>query len=181
MKFLLLNGSPRLNGNTRTAINAVADGIKENIPDAEIELYDVTRHRISGCTNCDECRDNGGNCIMPDESAGIINKIADADCVIFGSPVYWWGVSSQLKAVIDKMYSKVAGLQECKKMIGTVVIGGSDTTNPQYRIIREQFECICDYLGWNIVFSYSAEAQEAGEILKKQDEMEVLRNLWQKI
>jgi multimeric flavodoxin WrbA len=181
MKILLLNGSPRANGNTRSALGVLADGIRNNIPGANIELYDITRHRIGGCTNCDGCRDNGGNCVMPDESADIVNKIADADCIVFGSPVYWWGVSSQLKAVIDKMYSKDPILPDLKKKIGTVIIGAGDTSDPQYRIIREQFECICDYLGWEIVFSYAAGAQEAGEIMKNKDETALLKELWQKI
>lgn len=181
MNILLLNGSPRMDGNTRAALGVLADGIRDNIPDAKIELYDVARHRIGGCTNCDGCKENGGDCVMPDESARIVNKIADADCVVFGSPVYWWGVSAQLKALIDKMYSKDAVWKNYQKKIGTVIIGGSDTTDPQYRIIREQFECICEYLGWDAVFSYAAGALEAGEILENSDEVAHLKNLWQKI
>jgi multimeric flavodoxin WrbA len=181
MKILLLNGSPRANGNTRAALQVLAGGIRDNIPDSDIELYDVTRHKVGGCIHCNGCRDNGGNCVMPDESAGIVNKIADADCIVFGSPVYWWGVSSQLKAVIDKMYSKDPVLPDLKKKIGTVIIGAGDTTDPQYRIIREQFECICAYLGWEVIFSYAASAGEAGDILKSGENTAILYSLWKEI
>lgn len=181
MKILVLNGSPRLNGNTRTALNEIIAGIKANVAGADLELIDVTEQSLSGCTNCDACKSNGGICITPDDSAEIIQKIVDADVVVFGTPVYFWGITAQLKMVIDKLYSKDDQIREQappKKKIGLVAIGGADLTDREYGLISEQFGCICDYLGWNLCFSQPISALDAGEIANDKAKMKELGDLW---
>lgn len=84
--------------------------------------------------------------------------------MIFGTPVYWWGMSAQLKMVVDKFYSQDAQFQTMKKKVGVVAIGANELEDPQYRLIREQFSCIADYLGWELAFSLSYSAYEPGEI-----------------
>ncbi|MDD4367310.1 MAG: flavodoxin family protein, partial [Eubacteriales bacterium] len=106
MKVLIFNGSPRLNGNTRTALVALKEEIEHKMPDAETELIDADRKNVSGCINCDACKHNGGECVQEDDTVEIIQKIYDAEILIFGSPVYWWGITAKLKLIIDKMYSK---------------------------------------------------------------------------
>ncbi|HVI43037.1 MAG TPA: flavodoxin family protein, partial [Anaerovoracaceae bacterium] len=123
MKILILNGSPRLNGNTRTALNEISQSIRSNITGVEVELIDVTKHKLSGCTNCDSCRRNGGKCVLPDDSAKIIQKIYDSEVVILGTPVYYWGISAQLKMVVDKLYSKDDQFRQQKKKLGLVTVG----------------------------------------------------------
>lgn len=180
MKILILNGSPRLNGNTRTALNEIAQGIHTNIPDAEVEFIDVTRQKLSGCTNCDSCKKNGGDCVMPDDSAKLIKKIFDSEVVIFGTPVYFWGINAQMKMVIDKMYSRDDQFPKDKK-IGIVAVGEDALENRQYGLIREQFECICNYLGWNIVFSQSISAHKVGDLAGDKAKLQELSVLWQSI
>lgn len=82
--------------------------------------------------------------------------------IVFATPVYWWGVTAQLKLVIDKCYCRGANLKG--KKVGVIAIGGSPTTNVQYELIRKQFECIKDYLGWDIVFSKSYYATDIDEL-----------------
>jgi len=181
MEILVLNGSPRLDGNTITALNALIGSIKENMPTSNVELIHVVQKKLSGCINCNACQENGGQCVMPDESAALMEKLCKADAVIFGTPVYWWGVSSQLKMVIDKMYSKMAVLPQQKKKIGLVVTGGSDLSDPQYRIIRDQFECICGYLGWNFVFMEAASTPEPTSLSSDPDACRKFSLLWEKL
>jgi multimeric flavodoxin WrbA len=181
MKILVLNGSPRLDGNTITALEAVIKGIKENITPCDIELIHVAQRKLSGCLNCNACQDNGGQCATPDESAALMEALCGADAVIFGSPVYWWGISSQLKMFIDKMYSRLEGFMEQKKKIGLVITGGSDLSDPQYRIIGEQFACICGYLGWDLVFTESASTSEQTSLASDQDTCRKFALLWQKL
>ncbi len=181
MKVLVLNGSPRMKGNTRAALAAVADGIKEGLKPDELEFYDVTRHKLSPCVACDGCKKNGGNCVQPDETAELIQKLYDADVLIFGTPVYWWGMSAQLKMVIDKLYSKDAELkaQEAEKKVGLVTIGASGTDDPEYKLIEDQMVCICNHLKWKLAFSYSAAAWEAGELAKNTEALEGFRGAWE--
>jgi multimeric flavodoxin WrbA len=181
MEILILNGSPRLDGNTRTALDAVIKGIKENITGSNVELIHVAREKLSGCINCNACQNNGGQCVMPDDSAALMEKLCKADAVIFGSPVYWWGISSQLKMFVDKMYSKMETLPNQKKKIGLVITGGSDLSDPQYRIIRDQFVCICDYLGWNFAFTESASTPDRTSLESDPDTCRKFALLWKNL
>ena len=159
MKILILNGSPRLDGNTITLLNQIADNAKATY---KIEFINVCSKKLLGCIACDKCAENNGNCILPDDTSDIINKIVESDMIIFGTPVYWWGMSSQLKVVIDKFYSsqdKIKG-----KKIGLVVVGANELNDAQYRLISEQFSCIANYLDLEIVFDEKVSAYERGEV-----------------
>ena len=64
------------------------------------------------------------NNVDQDDTNLTIEKIAEADMIIFATPVYWWGMSAQLKLIIDKCYCR--GLQLKNKKVGTIVVGGED-------------------------------------------------------
>lgn len=161
MKILILNGSPRYHGNTHTVLQAMKEILLEN---HAVEVLDVCTMHLSGCCACDRCKRNGGHCVCPDESDAVIQKIVQADAVIFGTPVYWWGMSSQLKMVVDKFYAQDAEFKTMSKKIGVVAIGANTLEDPQYRLISEQFSCITEYLGWEFSFALSFSAYEPGEI-----------------
>ena len=179
MKVLLLNGSPRMKGNTRAALSLVKEGIEEGLHPESLELYDISRHKLSACLACDSCKKNGGNCVQPDESAALVQKIYDADAVIFGTPVYWWGMSAQLKMAVDKLYSRTALLQEHEaKKIGLIAVGAAKVDDPEYRLIEEQMNCICGHLGWELAFSYGISAWEPGDLEKKEETVRILKEAW---
>ena len=165
MKVLLLNGSPRRNGNTAYAVKKMADGMAESSSNI-VEVINIIDFTVSGCFACDGCKNNGGNCVVKDDTKHIIDKVSSADTIIFATPVYWWGVSSQLKAVIDKFYSAQVRFRSQKKEIGVVSIGGSGLNNKQYSLIADQFSCICDFLGWNKMFNLSFAASDCDDLEK---------------
>lgn len=144
LKTVIINGSPR-KGNTLTAINAYVEGAG----DQDIEIIQADKLNISGCKGCGACKCTNG-CVARDDTNATIDKIVAADLVIFATPVYWWGVTAQLKLVIDKCYCRGALLKE--KKIGVLVVGGASTDNVEYALIRKQFECIAAYLNWDIRF-----------------------------
>ena len=169
MNVLILNGSPRKNGNTSNALRAIEDGLKTRHTVETLNVYDF---KFLPSRNCDACKRNGGNCIQHDDTVGIINKVTDADLVIFGSPVYWWGISAQLKDVIDKFYSRddasdgKSPTLRTKKKIGIVACGADALANPEYKLISDQFHCIADFLGWEVVLDESICAAAAGDLAK---------------
>ena len=105
MKILVLNGSPR-KGNTLTAINSFVKGVS---CEHEVEVVDTYKLDVSPCTGCRACQCYKG-CVAKDDSNMIVDKIVDADLLVFATPVYWWGITAQLKMVIDKCYCKGAYL-----------------------------------------------------------------------
>ena len=166
MNVLILNGSPRKNGNTSNALRAIEDGLKSRHTVESLNVYDFT---FRPCRNCDACKRNGGNCIQADDTVKIINKVAAADLVIFGSPVYWWGISAQLKDVVDKFYSREgesAPTLRTKKKIGIVAVGAETTDDPEYKLISDQFRCIAEFLGWEVVLDESICAAAADDLAK---------------
>ena len=97
MKIVIINGSAR-RGNTLTAINAFIKGASEK---NEIEIIQPDRLHIAPCKGCGVCQCYKG-CIDQDDTNPTIDKITAADVILFATPVYWWGMSAQLKLIIDK-------------------------------------------------------------------------------
>lgn len=174
----MLNGSPRQTGNTALALEAMR---KELSQKHQVELFHLSKMKLSGCLACDGCKKNGGHCVCPDDSELLLAEIEQADAVIFGTPVYWWGMSAQLKMAIDKFYARDPGFKQRKKKIGLLVVGANSLENPQYRLIREQTECITSYLGWELVFSLSFAASQPGEVMEQSGTAEQLQEACEKM
>ena len=166
MKILMLNGSPRRNGNTHAVLERMQKQLQEG---NQVELLNICTMKLSGCVACEGCSRNGGHCVQHDDSDAVIQKIVQADAVIFGTPVYWWGMSSQLKMVVDKFYSQNGSFKTMKKKIGVLIVGANERKDPQYRSIGEQFDCIAKHLNWNMAFCESFSAYEPEEVLKQAD------------
>lgn len=170
MKIIVINGSSR-KGNTLTAINAFVKGAGEK---NEIEIIAPDKLNISPCMGCGVCQCHKG-CVAKDDTNPTIDKIAAADMILFATPVYWWGMTGQLKLVIDKCYCR--GMQMKGKKVGFIVVGGASTDNIQYELIGKQFECMAEYLSWDILFSKSYSANGKDELAENADVMEELETL----
>ncbi len=151
MKMVIINGSAR-KGNTFTAIQALAEGASEG---NEIEIIAADKLSIAPCKGCGICQCSKG-CVDKDDTNPTVDKIVSADVIVFATPVYWWGMSAQLKLVIDKCYCKGQYLNG--KKVGILIIGAASVGSIQYELINKQFDCIADYLSWNVLFrkAYSA-------------------------
>jgi multimeric flavodoxin WrbA len=95
--------------------------------------------------------------------------------ILFATPVYWWGMSAQLKLIIDKCYCR--GLQLKNKKVGTIVVGGSPVDSIQYELIGKQFDCMAKYLSWDMVFQKSYYATASDELAKNKDSIKELENI----
>lgn len=103
MKVIGINGSARRDGNTALMIRRVFEELeKEGIG---TEMIQLAGHRIRGCTACGKCtRNRDRKCVIDDDILNeIIGKMADADGIILGSPVYFSNVTPEMKALIDRV------------------------------------------------------------------------------
>lgn len=98
-KVLGVSGSPRRNGNTELLLKEFLRGAEAS--GLETDLNILTTLNISPCTSCDSCQDNG-QCVIGDDMQTMYRKLLDADCIVFASPIYFKGVSAQMKAFIDR-------------------------------------------------------------------------------
>lgn len=88
--ILVLNGSPRMKGNTAILVEKLAESILEKDPDARIEVIRLNTLKIRPCMGCDACRTAKKStpyCSVPDDMAVLYEKVARADCIVFASPI----------------------------------------------------------------------------------------------
>lgn len=103
-KVLILSGSPRKDGNSDLLCDEFAKGAAE--AGHEVEKVRVAQQNIHPCIACYHCRDHGGECVFTDDMAELLQKMIDADVLVLASPVYFYSIDAQLKAVIDRTVAR---------------------------------------------------------------------------
>ena len=99
MNILGIMGSPRIKGNTDILLDKALEGAQSR--GAEIEKIIIDKLNISPCKEYYGCL-NDGNCVIHDDMDGIYPRLLQADRLIVASPMFFYGITSQLKALIDR-------------------------------------------------------------------------------
>jgi multimeric flavodoxin WrbA len=103
MKITVLNGSPRKQ-NTAAMVDAFAEGAKA--AGHEVEVLQVGRMKINGCLACEYCHGKGeGKCVQKDDMEKVMPAYKDSDMLVFASPIYYFDVTAQLSAAIQRVYA----------------------------------------------------------------------------
>lgn len=101
MQVLMINGSPRVNGNTSIALEEMKSiFVKENI---DVEIVQVGNKNIRGCIACNRCAELG-KCIFDDIVNELAPKFENADGLVIASPVYYASANATLIAVLDRLF-----------------------------------------------------------------------------
>lgn len=100
-KILVVQGGGRANGNTAQLVRSFMKGAAD--AGYETELISLLKYEVKGCLGCNACR-YGKPCIQNDDFNELIPKIQKADLIVFASPLYFWTISSRLKAFIERFY-----------------------------------------------------------------------------
>ena len=142
MKVLLLNGSPRKDGNTESLVKAFEQGAKKH---GEVEIINVCDININPCKGCDYCLNSEGHaCVQKDGMSEIYKKLQTADVLVVASPVYFYSLSAQLKALIDRCHTPLRKEFGIKK-IALMLVGAAelpelfDSILVQYNLIKNYF------------------------------------------
>jgi multimeric flavodoxin WrbA len=99
MKVLGIVGSPRKQSNTEILVDKALEGASE--AGAEVEKVLVSRLKITPCLEIYACRKDG-NCSIKDDMQTLYDKLLEADHIVFASPIFFYGITSQAKAVVDR-------------------------------------------------------------------------------
>lgn len=104
MKFCIIMGSPRLNGNTVELLKPFISELEMN--NSEITYIPLAEKNILPCKGCYVCQDvnNSYGCIQKDDTLEIMEKIIDCDSVVLATPIYSWYCTAPMKALLDRHY-----------------------------------------------------------------------------
>lgn len=106
---LVLSGSPRVHGNSSLLCDEFIKGAQE--AGHKTEKINITRKKVAGCLGCNVCYKNDGVCIQKDDMVEIREKMEQADVIVLSSPIYFYSMTSQMKAVIDRTYAFYSNLK----------------------------------------------------------------------
>jgi len=144
-KIIALSGSPRKEGSTSALVGEVLRAASEQ--GAATKSFHLNDMNIRGCQSCYACKKEG-HCVLADDMQQLYGEIADADGIIFATPVYMWQMTAQLKAAIDRLYPLLkpdytSYLTPGKKVLLAVTQGRPDTS---------MFHHYFEHMGKNLSF-----------------------------
>lgn len=177
MKVVAFNGSPRKEGNTYHAIKLVADElIKEDI---DVEIVHVGNQVIRGCLACNQCAKNKDEkCVIKGDNLNeYIQKMKEADGIIFGSPVYYSAIAGTMKCFLDRAIyvGSINGILRHKVAASVVAVrrsGGVPTFSQlnNYITYCEMIMPTSNY--WNVIHGTAP-----GEALKDEEGIQIMQTL----
>ena len=175
MKVLLINGSPRENGNTFTALSEVAKTL--NSEGIDTEIISIGKMAVQGCIACGMCGRNGARCTFHDDLYyKVWRAVKDGiDGLVVGSPVYYGGPNGSLCALLDRVFYSLSGELRFKPAASVVVCrrGGAsaafDRLNKYFTmtnmpLVSSQY--------WNMVYG-----QTPGQAALDEEGMQTMRTL----
>lgn len=141
-KIVVLVGSVRKGGNTELLAQSFVNGAVKN---NDVEVVSVADYHVNPCIGCNSCFKREGNkCFQEDDMIKIYEKLESADMLVIASPVYFYGISAQLKAVIDRLHTPMRNNFNIKKM-ALLLVGAAqlpelfDSIIMQYKLILKFF------------------------------------------
>ena len=177
MKVLLINGSPRLKGNTFLALAEVAKTLEDN--GIEAEIVNIGTKPVRGCIACGQCQARGlGRCVFDDDLCNrVVEKLDDVDALVVGTPVYYGQPNGSVLSLVQRMFFS-AGAKVQNKPAAAVCVcrrGGAtaamQTMNMPFQMMNMP---VVTSQYWNIVYGL-----EAGEASLDIEGMQTMRTMAQ--
>lgn len=140
MKIAVFNGSAR-----KQNTNALVESFREGAESAghEVEVYQVGQMKIAGCLGCEYCHTKGnGSCIQKDDLELIMPAYKEADMIVFASPIYYFTMTAQMEAAIQRVYC--IGKPAKAKKAALLLSSGSPGV---YDAAIAQFKAYMGYVG----------------------------------
>jgi len=131
----------RRGGNTDLLAQAFANGAKEN---NDVEILSVADYNVKPCIGCNTCFTREGNaCFQKDDMTEIYEKLRTADVLVIASPVYFYGISAELKAVIDRLHTPMRDTFQIKKL--ALLLVGAATLPELFDAIKVQYRLALNF------------------------------------
>lgn len=177
MKVIAFNGSPRKNGNTSILIDKVLAELQQQ--GIETEHINIGARQLQGCIGCMKCFElqNGKCALANDEVNGYLEKIAAADGIIVGSPVYCADLSAQTKSFIDRVSMVACANNMLQRKVAAAVVavrraGSVHTFNSINNFFTITQMIVVGSSYWNNGFGMNP-----GEVLQDAEGLQTMQNL----
>lgn len=144
MRVLVLEGSPHRNGSSNMLASEFARGAKE--AGHEVTVFDAAHSSIGPCRGCDACGMRGP-CVQKDDMQRLRDELLDADMVVFVSPLYYFGLSAQIKAAIDRFYA-FNGQLASKHMRAALIVAAWNSDDWTMTDVSAHYRTLCRYLNF---------------------------------
>ena len=171
-KVLVINGSPKANGCTATALDEVIKTLQQE--GIETELIQIGKKEIHGCVACGSCS-RTGKCVFDDQVNEIAEKFKEADGLLVGSPVYYSSPNGALVALLDRLFYSTSFSKQMK--VGAAVVSarrGGNTAS--FDVLNKYFTIssmpVASSTYWNQVHGFTAE-----DVRKDLEGLQTMRNL----
>ena len=160
-KVLILSGSPRKGGNSDLLCDEFMRGAQES--GNEVEKIRVAEKNVAPCKGCYYCKRSGGQCVSKDDMGEIVQKMIDADVLVLASPVYFYSVDAQLKAVIDRTVARWLEVKDKEfYYIATCADTGKESCETTFACFRGYADCVEGAKEMGVI--YGTGVYERGEI-----------------
>lgn len=157
-KIVVLVGSMRKEGNTATLTSAFVKGAQKS--GHEVTVVSVADYKVAPCSGCNACRKRKNqDCAVHDDMEKVFPILKEADTVVLASPVYFYGLSASLKAIIDRLHQPARSALKVKSM--ALLLVAADTLPAVFDAIKLQYQLILDYFhlkSLGEIFAYGVEA-----------------------
>ena len=164
MRILVLNGSPRPNGNTKGMVEAFREGAV--MAGHQVDVVDVCRLKIGGCLACEYCHTKGhGSCVQKDDMQEVYALLKEAEMLVIASPIYYHGISGQLKCVIDRFYAAAYPTKPPHLKKVAMILSSGDANMYDGAMFSYQGDFL-DYLGLEDMGVFTAHGGENGSAAK---------------
>lgn len=140
-RIVVLVGSMRKGGNTDLLAQAFTEGARKN---NTVEIVSVADYKVNPCIGCDSCFTREGNqCFQKDDMVKIYEKLKIADIAVIASPVYFYGISAELKAIIDRLHTPMRNEFPIKKL--ALLLVGAATLPELFDAIKLQYQLVLNF------------------------------------
>ena len=172
MKVLMINGSPRQNGNTSIALNEMTKIFTEN--GIEVETVQVGNQAIRGCIACGFCHKNG-KCAIDDAVNEVAKKFEECDGLVIGSPVYYASANGTLISFLDRLFYS-SSFDKTMKVGAAVTVARRGGLSATFDELNKYFTIsgmpVASGQYWN-----SVHGRNAGEAAQDEEGLQSMRTL----
>ncbi len=144
MKIIVLMGSPNMNGSTSILANEFKKGAIE--AGHEVEIFNVAHMNIGACGGCVACGYEGP-CVQKDDMQKIRSEMLSADMVVFATPLYYYGMSAQLKTVVDRFCSFNSSINR-KNMKSALLAVAWNSDGWTFEALEVHYKTLVSYLNF---------------------------------